>query len=492
MTKFFIDQHGCAKNQVDGEILITHLKSLQMEQTFDPEEADYIIVNSCGFIESAKKESIQAVYYAKEEYPNAKIILAGCLSERYAQNFYENIPEIDGIFGNGDLSKITQVIQDIKNNKRSLVKEEQNQVCFADRKTFLSFRGSAFVKITEGCSNYCSFCAIPLIRGNLRSRSYTEIVEEIKELISNGVVEINLIGQDLAAYGTGSTDNIFGTGSTLLPKVSEDGFILETKEESGLALLLKKISQIEGNFVVRLLYIHPDHFNTDILFVIKDDKRFLHYFDIPFQSGDDGIIKSMNRKGSVKGYLDLINKIKNVLPDAVIRTTFLTGFPGETIENAKNTEIFLNKLQSQWSGCFSYSKEEDTAAYLMKKQVSHKEAEKRALRLQEIQKEITINSLKKYVGQELDVLIEEIIEGEDGLAIGRAWFQAPDVDGSVVVSYEKDEEKVNSLVIPGRFIKAKIVASNDVDLDGIFVKDSENNTNAINSDYIYAPEIQNK
>lgn len=281
MTKFFLDQHGCAKNQVDGELIITHLVSLGLEQTYNPEEAEYIIINSCGFIESAKKESLDAVYSARDEYPNAKIILAGCLSERYAEIFEESLPEVDGIFGNGKIDSIKKVIADIKNKNRPVVIEPQEGVSCGERRTFLSFRGSAFVKITEGCSNHCSFCAIPLIRGELRSRKADDIVEEIENLVAKGIKEINLIGQDLAAYGTGFSDNVFGSGRTSLPIVSENGSSFETDEKSGLALLLEKISKIEGDFIVRLLYIHPDHFNKDILPIMKSDNRFLPYFDIP-------------------------------------------------------------------------------------------------------------------------------------------------------------------------------------------------------------------
>lgn len=492
LTKFFLDQHGCAKNQVDGELIITHLVSLGLEQTYNPEEAEYIIINSCGFIESAKKESLDAVYSARDEYPNAKIILAGCLSERYAEIFEESLPEVDGIFGNGKIDLIKKVISDIQNKKRPIIVEPQEGVSCGERTTFLSFRGSAFVKITEGCSNHCSFCAIPLIRGELRSRNADDIIEEIKNLVSKGIMEINLIGQDLAAYGTGLSDNVFGTGRTKLPNVTETGSTFATDNKSGLALLLEKISKIEGKFIVRLLYIHPDHFNKDILPIMKSDKRFVPYFDIPFQSGDDKIIKAMNRVGSAKNYVSLVDEIKAVFPEAVIRTTFLTGFPSEDDSAANNTKDFLMNIQSAWSGCFPYSREEDTPAYNMKKRVSPKIAQKRADTLCEIQSKITKSFLKSHIGNEYDILIEEIIEGEDGLAIGRAWFQAPDVDGSVVVRYEKDIPEQNEAVQCGRFVKVKIETASDVDLNGLFICDSENNSSIHDSELKFAPEIQNK
>ena len=276
MTKFFIDQHGCAKNQTDGELIVGYLVKEGFSYTQDPDQADFIIVNSCGFIASAKKESIDAVYSIKNQYPNAKIIMTGCLAQRYAQMLYDSMPELDGIFGNGDLSEIVKFMHSLEKEGRSVKLSKQEGVCGGERPLLFNFPGSAYVKVTEGCSNHCSFCAIPLIRGELRSRPVTEVIKEIKALVSSGVYEINLIGQDLAAYGT------------------EESYVCQLPEgsrgligHSGLAQLLAEISKLEGDFIVRILYIHPDHFNADILPVMKKDKRFLPYFDIPFQSGDD-------------------------------------------------------------------------------------------------------------------------------------------------------------------------------------------------------------
>lgn len=518
--RFFIDQHGCAKNQVDGELIINLLKKQDWEQTFEPGEADLIVVNSCGFIESAKTESINAVMSARQMYPKAKILLAGCLAERYANELKDDLLEADGFFGNGDLSQIYKVIEPLMKDERPVLVPAQKGVCCGDRNLLLSFKGTTFVKITEGCNNRCSFCAIPIIRGDLRSRKANEIIEEIKDLISKGVYEINLIGQDLAAYGTGAEDNCFGDGRTKLPngtpgsevltQTDADGRRLSDEKnicvnqresssdsESGLARLIRMISQIEGVFAVRLLYIHPDHFNEDILPVMKADSRFLHYFDIPFQNGDDAIIKSMNRVGSAKKYKALISKIRETFPDAAIRTTFMAGFPGETDEAFENTKAFLRETATDWSGCFSYSKEDDTPAYSFKKQVPHKTAEKRAGELVEIQAEITRERLKSRCGGEYDILIEEVLSQseenpDEGLAIGRAWFQAPEVDGSVVVRYDRSNESENDAVQSGRLVRVKIVSSGDVDLNGDFVYDSPLNAKIAESDAIeFAQEIEN-
>ena len=476
---FFLDQHGCAKNQVDGELIISRLESLGCKKVESPDEADLIVINSCGFIESAKKESLDSLMDARSEFPNAKILLAGCLAERYAEVFEKDLPEADGIIGNGDLSLLDDAVAKLFTNKRPVVKGEQKSVCCGNRSTLLNYKGSAFVKVTEGCDNCCSFCAIPLIRGTLRSRKSDEIVSEIKELLDRGIFEINLIGQDLAAFGCGRDDVEFADHGwhkilygELKNPIVEDSDFLKNKGHSPLYELVKKISSLDGKFWIRLLYIHPDHFNPDVLELIKKDDRILPYFDIPFQSGDEEIIHAMNRKGSCKSYSKLVETIRTQLPESCIRTTFLTGFPGEKEENAKNTKEFLKTIKSDWSGCFDYSREDDTPAFKMKGQVPHKTAVKRAEELSEIQHEITRESLKNRCGKIYDVLIEEIVENlegtDEGLAIGRAWFEAPEVDGNVVVRYDLDDKKAVSAIVPGAVVKVKAVASSDVDVDGYY------------------------
>jgi len=471
--RFFIDQHGCAKNQIDGELIAGLLTGAGMVQTFSPEEASLIIVNSCGFIESAKKESLDAVCSIRAAYPGAKILLAGCLAQRYASELEESMPELDGIFGNGKLDSVVQAAERILRGERVKEVYAQEGVCAGARPVLFNYRGSAFVKITEGCSNHCSFCAIPLIRGELRSRTADDIADEIRQLVEGGIYEINLVGQDLAAYGTGAADNVFGDGRTALPVIDADGNNLGTAAESGLCRLLRRISGIPGDFAVRLLYIHPDHFNKDIIPVIKSDSRFLRYFDIPFQSGDDRIIRAMNRKGSAASYIALAEMLREELPGCVLRTTFLTGFPGETSAEADNTCSFLKKLKSDWSGCFPYSREEDTPAYSMKRRVSSREAERRAAELGHIQSEITAAALRKYVGTETDVIVEEIVRADegvtDGLAIGRAWFQAPEVDGNVVIRYESELPAESEAVFPGNVVRVRILAVAGVDLDARFL-----------------------
>ena len=506
--RFFLDQHGCAKNQVDGELLIGILTDKGWQKTAEPEKADLIIINSCGFIEPAKRESIEAVITARAAYPQAKILLAGCLAERYGDIFKTGFEEADAFFGNGDLSQLPVLIDRlfpdtlqaellpandrpaVSGNKntiavtppsisphpaaqksecyqpvqpavhgRPFLKPAQRGVCCGPRPELLNFPRSAFIKITEGCNNCCSFCAIPLIRGAVRSRPMDGIVNEIREFVQKGYKEFNLIGQDLAVYEAAAP-----------------------QEVSGLAQLLHAISGITGKFSVRLLYIHPDHFPLDILPIMTADSRFLPYFDIPFQSGSDPIIRAMNRCGSAETYLKLIENIRAAFRtaespygEAVIRTTFLTGFPGETQADFERTAAFLQAARSLWSGAFAYSREEGTKAADMKKQVPAKIAEQRKTALNELQLKITEQKLAAFCGLETDALIEEIIPQEHNseeetaqscIALGRAWFQAPEVDGAVVVNFsqaQKDSE--GQPITAGSLVRVRITALRGIDLE---------------------------
>ena len=472
LTKsFFLDLHGCAKNQVDAEIICGILQNLGWQYVEDAHLAELIVINSCGFIEDAKKESIASIIDLKKACPNAKILLAGCLAERYSDIFVEDMEEVDAVFGNGDLSKLPVLINALfpkyssaqKNKstltekkegafKKPLLKPEQKGISCGERPNLFNFASVAYIKITEGCNNFCSFCAIPLIRGRLRSRSIQDITQEIRQFIEKGIYEFNLVGQDLG---------VFGMEDDLIPSPSP------------LSLLLKEIKKLEGRFVVRLLYIHPDHFPLDILPVMKSDERFLPYFDIPFQSGDDSIIQKMNRKGSFKRYLQLIENIRSSFKGSkfsyvAIRTTFLVGFPTEKDEEFINTLNFLKELRPLFSGVFTYSKEEDTPSFSMRGQVLEKLKKKRQKILEDEQKKITSESLKAFLGKTFLVLVEELIENEgEHLAIGRSWFQAPDVDGVVVFSYKEGDRSIDDKKIEeGALIWVEMNKVSDFDLIG--------------------------
>jgi ribosomal protein S12 methylthiotransferase len=417
-----------------------------------PSDADVVIINSCGFIEKAKQESINAVLEYRKNFPDKKIILAGCLSERYAADLFNALPEADILFGNKDLSKITEAATSaIGGERKLLIPNSQLSTPnsqFLQNRPLLSLPGSAYVKISEGCNNRCSFCSIPLIRGPLQSRPIISIVDECKALLARGIREICLIGQDIGSFG-------IDKGTSQLPE------------------LLKALSALEGDFWVRLLYIHPEHFPLPILDTISNDSRFLPYFDLPFQHGSNRILKSMNRKQTVEDYLALIAHIRQVLPDAVIRSTFLLGFPGETDEDVQMLLDFQEKARLDWLGCFTYSREENTPAYTMKSRVSKKIAEQRKLLVEEKQIGITEKQMDRFIGRTMDILIEENIDDSDkdsvsdddpdstengGLYLGRLFCQTSEVDGSTVISFDGDLEL-------GSIVRGRVFARAGFDLE---------------------------
>ncbi len=431
---FFIDNHGCAKNQVDAEEMAVHLQLRGYSQISTSADADIIIVNTCGFIEDAKKESLEAVMAMRKAYPGKRILMAGCLSQRYALEMGRDLAEADGIFGNGDLSKIGDAVDAMMEGKHPSLVPPRLPYAPARRKKLMGFPRLAYVKIAEGCSNHCAFCAIPLIRGEISSRDPDDVAAECSELIAGGVYEICLIGQDLGSYG------LDRGGKQLLPA------------------LLEKISAIKGDFRVRMLYIHPDRFPLGVLERCAADPRIIPYFDIPFQHASTAILVAMNRSGDARQYLALIQTIRATLPEAVLRSTFLVGFPGETDADFTELREFQEAAQLDWLGAFTYSREEDTKAFGYKARVPKKTASARKQEIEAAQRDITERRLARFVGTKQTVLVEERIEDED-LAIGRCAMNAPDVDGAVVV--------VGPDLHAGDVLEVMISAVRGVDLEAV-------------------------
>lgn len=442
MAAFIIDQHGCAKNTVDAQTLASHLLAAGHTLVLNEAEAVascgedgeglVVIINSCGFIESAKQESIAAVMNARKRFPRAKILLAGCLAQRYSKQLSEILTEADGIFGNGDLSMAADVVAAVEKGERPVIVPPQKGIEGGryEGKMLFTRRDSAYVKLTEGCNNRCTFCAIPIIRGQLRSRPVADVMDEVRALLANGTYEINFIGQDVASY------------PALIP-------------------LLDEVTALEGRFIVRLLYMHPDRLIAgelwkSIAHSMQKDSRIVPYFDIPFQSGNDNIIRAMGRRGTAEEYIALVEGIRKELPSAAIRTTFMAGFPGEDADALADTVCFLQEIKADWAGCFVYSREEDTPAYDMKGRVSKKIAAARMNTIISAQEEVTRTALAARLGQDYDVIIEEIIPWDEAqgeaagysgnIAIGRAWFQAPEVDGAFVVQCGKESPAEGSIV----------------------------------------------
>jgi len=438
-VRYFIDPFGCAKNQVDAEHMMSRLNNAGWDTAPDAESADLIIVNSCGFIESAKQESINAVLAWRRLYPEKKIMLAGCLAQRYAQELAESLPEADALFGIEDISRIADAAA-------GLCRERGISACgkrgeqSAGYRPLLSLPGSAYVRISDGCDNRCTFCAIPLIRGGLVCRAVPDIAEECRALLERGVKELCIIGQDIGSYRSG---------------------------DSGLPELLEAISSLTGQFWVRLLYIHPDNFPLPVLDIMERDRRFLPYFDIPFQHASGKILRAMNRRGSAKSYCALVETIRRRLPSAIIRSTFLLGFPGESEKDFLALLDFQEQARLDWLGCFAYSREEDTPAWSMPAQIPKRTAERRKRIIEERQIPISGQNMDRFVGQTLDVLIEEQCahNGTAGdsaheatYSLGRLYCHAPEVDGIALIIGGENLK-------PGSMIPCTVIARHGFDLE---------------------------
>lgn len=436
---FYIENLGCAKNQVDAEILGELFVRDGWEWADQSDHAGLIIVNSCGFIRSAKEESINETLEYKSRYPDKKILLTGCFAQRYADTAERQLADIDGVIGNQSPEAVVEAANRIISGNR-VVEVPGKRFLYPDRHRFLSYPGSVYVKIAEGCSNRCSYCAIPLIRGPVNSRNIADITGEIREYIRGGTAEIVLLAQDAASFGA---DAVPG---------------------GELPALLKEIMKIPGDYWLRLLYIHPDHFPGELFSLVRDNERILPYFDIPFQHASPRILERMGRSGSGESYLRLIERIRGEIPGAVIRSTFLVGFPGEKDDDFRELLDFQEAAEIDWLGVFPYSREEGTPAHRMQNGLnyllSRGKAEKRKSILEERQQAVTARRLREYVGSMQRVLVEEPVRGEK-LFIGRCYFQAPEVDGLTVISGEN--------CIPGEFAECRITNQTAVDLEAALV-----------------------
>ncbi len=407
----------------------------------EPGAASVIIVNSCGFIQPAKEESIQTSLRFHEQYPAAKVVMAGCLSQRYGAELSEGLPEVSGFFGNRRPELIVGFLDRVLASPGEVFLPAHDAGPagwrIPRRRELLSFPGSAYVKIAEGCNNRCAFCAIPLIRGNLRSRSVDDVVDEMRELHGRGIRETNLVAHDLNSFGRDRT----------------------TDED--LATLLERIRELPGRFWVRLLYLYPETFPESVLEIVGSDPRFLPYFDLPMQHASAGILEAMGRKGRKESYLELLSRIRDRLPGAVIRSTFLVGYPGETDDDFAGLLEFQKQAKFEWLGVFSFSAEEGTRAYAQQRTRGRTPVGVTAARrtaMEAGQTQITEGRLDRFVGLEMDVLVEERIEKEN-LYLARGYPHAPEVDGLVVV--------LSSSMTIGEFARVRITRRNGIDFEAI-------------------------
>jgi len=435
---FYVENLGCFRNQVDAEYIIASMEGAGYTAVDEPSGAQAIVVNTCGFIESAKQESLDTFFELRQGYPEAKIILAGCLAQRYGDELLEMLPEADGIFGNKAPELLPQIMDKVEQGERVSF-FPQELTTSPRRRNLLSQAGTAFLKVAEGCIHKCTFCAIPNIRGHLVSRTIPEVLQEFDELRDRGIFEFNLIAQDLASYGR---------------EADKNGFLVP---------LLEQMLARPGNFWIRPFYIHPDTFPEGLLELMKADSRLLPYFDLPFQHADQKVLTLMGRHGNKEKYLDLVSSIREALPDSVLRSTFLVGFPGESRKDFEELLDFQAKAKLDWVGVFTYSREEGTASFRLQDEKAYeagkKEAHKRKTILEHRQQKITEAQLERWVKKDLEVFIEEPMEGTN-LYLGRAWMQAPEVDGLIVL-HGKNEQAL----VPGQVVKARIVGVRGVDLE---------------------------
>lgn len=362
----YIETLGCSKNEVDSEIMRSILDKENFDYTINPENANIIIVNTCGFIEDAKEESIDAIFEMsryKIEGKLEKLVLAGCLAQRYANELLEEIPEVDAIMGTGNIRDLNDILLESSNNKKTIKNNNINSPYIEEVKR-LTLSKTAYVRISEGCDNFCTYCIIPKLRGRHRSRKFEDIISEIEFLGHRGVKEIILIAQNTSDYGV----DLYG--------------------EYSLYKLLDKINAIDNIEIIRLLYLYPDHIDNKLINSIKRNHKVAHYLDIPLQHISNRVLKDMNRKTNKEDIEKLINKLRREIPDIILRTTFILGFPGETEEDFNELYKFIEDIKFDKLGVFSYSKEEDTPAYGMKNQVDDTIKQDRINKIMELQKYI--------------------------------------------------------------------------------------------------------
>ncbi|MBR1762574.1 MAG: 30S ribosomal protein S12 methylthiotransferase RimO [Eubacterium sp.] len=405
---------GCPKNQVDGEILLSKLKNAGFEIVSEIENSDVMIVNTCGFIESAKQEAIETILEVAE-YKKAglikAIVVTGCLAERYQDEIMKEMPEVDAVVGIGANSDIVKICQKALVGLTTSAYPDKCFLPLSDERLISTPSHWAYLKISDGCDNRCSYCAIPSIRGKFRSRKLEDVVSEAKKLASYGVKELILIAQDTTKYGF----DLYG--------------------EYRLDILLKELVKINGIEWIRLYYCYPERITDSLIDVIANEDKICKYIDIPLQHADKNVLKNMNRLGDSESYRNLIFKMKERIPDLALRTTFMVGFPGETDEQFENLCNFVKEMKFDKMGSFTFSPEEDTPAYDMKNQIDEDVKLRRQEILMDAQYTITEQSNKSRIGKTYKVIIDEF-NGEN--YIGRAYFDSPEIDSGIIISTDKE------------------------------------------------------
>ena len=428
---------GCPKNLVDSELMLGALKSHGYEIVTEPDEAQIIIINTCGFIESAKQESINTIIeMAVCKQQNCELlIVTGCLAQRYKQMILDEIPEVDAVLGTGSYSEIASIIDEAYEGKHpSKYGELEGTDYFNGERVLSTGKGSAYLKIAEGCDNRCTYCVIPSLRGRFRSRKLEEILKEASKLAASGIKELILVAQDTTRYGL----DIYG--------------------EKRLVELIRELSRISGIEWIRLLYCYPEEIEDALIDEISNNDKVCKYLDIPIQHISDDILKRMARRGNSSDIERLLNELRIRIAGLVVRTSLIVGFPGETEDDFKKLAAFIEKYKFDRLGVFMYSKEEDTPAALMKDQVPSGVKKSRHSGLMRLQQKISSDSNSSRLGKEYKVLVEGV--AEDGIFyFGRSYAEAPDIDGIIYFTSGRPLDA-------GMMVTVKILNSGQYDLTG--------------------------
>ncbi|MDU3458037.1 MAG: 30S ribosomal protein S12 methylthiotransferase RimO, partial [Peptoniphilus harei] len=430
MNNVHIVTLGCSKNDVDSSMMYSLLDKNKYQMVNEPSQADILIVNTCGFIDAAKEESIDTILESVE-YKNEgrckKVLLSGCLAQRYPEELIKEIPEIDGIIGTGNIDYINELLD------RSLagdlfIKTDNLNSAYIEGIRKEVVNTTEYVKISEGCNNNCSYCIIPSLRGKNRSRKIEDIYSEVEYLVSKGAREIILIAQNTTDYG------------------------IDLYSKYSLANLINKISKIEDLKWIRVLYLYPDHFTDELIEEFKNNDKLVNYVDMPLQHISDDVLKRMNRKTSKEHIIKTLKNLRKSVPDIVIRTTFIVGFPGESDDDFNQLVDFIEDIKFDKLGVFEYSKEEGTRAASLDEQIPDSIKEERKNEIMAIQSEISAEILSKKIGKKLEVLIEEEVDEEN--YVGRTYMDSPEIDGVTYVHSAKNLEM-------GSFVQIDVVDSLD-------------------------------
>ena len=429
---------GCDKNLVDTEVMLGLLASRGYEMTDDEAEADIIVINTCCFIHDAKEESIQNILEMAEYKKEGKVkalIVTGCLAERYRQEILDEIPEVDEVLGTTAYDRILDAVDAALVGKHSVMLADIDALPLPDTKRLVTTGGHfAYLKIAEGCDKHCTYCIIPKIRGNYRSVPMERLIREAEELAEQGVKELILVAQETTLYGK----DLYG--------------------EKSLHRLVRELCQIKGIRWIRILYCYPEEITDDLIQVMKEEQKVCHYLDLPIQHASDAVLKRMGRRTTKQELIDIIEKLRREIPDICLRTTLITGFPGETEEQHEELIEFVYEMEFDRLGVFTYSPEEDTPAEKMPDQIDEEVKEERQAELMELQQEIAFDNAERMIGREVLVMIEGKVADENAY-VGRTYRDAPNVDGLIFIN--TDEE-----LLSGDFARVKVTGALEYDLIG--------------------------